>query len=143
MRALPFLLAALLLAPIALARAPEEGYRAQARVLLGDLDAVVLRAKVATVEHAFGDLDARATAHVMRRGEQRVSLVGVELAGLQPPRALARTHDTLAQAVAWYADALSLLESCYRRGDDASCEAAFVRLGWALAYRDAAALALR
>ncbi|HWH09008.1 MAG TPA: hypothetical protein VNX21_07390 [Candidatus Thermoplasmatota archaeon] len=139
----PLLLAALLLVhATAAARAPEPSYREQARDLLAALDASVLRARVATVEHAFGDRDARQTAHVMRVEGPRVEAVAAQLAGLAPPRAHARTHATLLQAAAWYAEAMGLLEACFRRADEEACHAGGVRVGWGATYRDVAASAL-
>lgn len=136
------LLAALLALPLASARAPGESYREEAAALLEEMDASVLRARVATVEYAFGDRNARETAHVMRREEARLEGVVVQLAGLHPPSGRARDHVALAQAAAWYAEALALLESCYRRSDEDACHAALVRTSWAQAYRDVAWRAL-
>lgn len=136
------LLAAVLALPLAGARAPGESYRDEAGDLLAQLDRSVLRARVATVEYAFGDRDARSTAHVMRLEEARVEDVLRQLHGMHASSARARDHATLVQAAAWYADALGRLESCYRHADDEACRAAFVRVSWAQAYRDVAWRAL-
>lgn len=128
-----------MLAPAASARAPEDGpYREQAEGVLAELDAIVLKARVATVEHAFGDRDARSTAHAMRVLGERVDVLAHELDGLAPPRGHARAHAALEGAFLWYRESLALLESCFR-GDDKACEDATVRLGFAAIYLDVAA----
>lgn len=133
------LLGGVVLAPGASARAPEDGrYREQAESILEGLDAIVLKARTATVEHAFGDRDARSTAHAMRVLGERLDVLAHELDGLAPPRGHARAHAALDGALAWYAESLAFLESCFR-GSDEACDAATVRLGFAAIYLDAAA----
>lgn len=132
-------LLSLLACPAADARAPEDGsYREQGEGILAELDAIVLKARVATVEHAFGDRDARSTAHAMRVLGERVDVLAHELDGLAPPRGHARAHAALEGALAWYAESLALLQSCFR-GSDEACDGATVRLGFAAIYLDAAA----
>lgn len=133
------LVGAAALSPVASARAPEDGaYREQAEAILGELDSIVLKARTATVEHAFGDRDARSTAHAMRVLGERVDVLAHELEGLVPPRGHARAHAALEGALAWYGESLAFLQSCFR-GSDKACDDATVRLGFAAVYLDVAA----
>lgn len=142
MRAL-LLLAALLVLPAASARAPGEDYRDQVLDVLAWMDDAIVEARIATVEHYFGDRTERETAHAMRQAHAAMLSFRAQLAGLVPPARYVDEHAVLEGAAGLYAEGLGDMETCYRRSAaEVACGAAHDLLEDGARQRDLAASGL-